>query len=113
MPSYGGAAPLSGCGHLRPRERAGVTESSRLGYKWVNDAVWTAMDSEGMDATADDVERLLADSFERSQHGRVREQLARLEGAPLITGDAARIKVAALLVAEADGPTFLTQSNSG
>lgn len=58
------------------------------------------MDSEGMDATLDDVERLLTDTFEPSQHSSVREQLARLEDAPFITGDAARIKVAALLVAE-------------
>lgn len=58
------------------------------------------MDSEGMDATLDDVERLLATTFQPSQQGPVREQLARLEDAPFIAGDAARIKVAALLVAE-------------
>lgn len=57
------------------------------------------MDSEGMDATLDDVERVLTVTFEPSQQAAVREQLARLEGAPLVTGDAARIKVAALLVA--------------
>lgn len=57
------------------------------------------MDSEGMDATLGDVERVLTDSFEPSQRTVVREQLARLEDAPLVTGDAARIKVAALLVA--------------
>ena len=57
------------------------------------------MDSEGMDATPGDVERVLTSTFEPSQQSAVREQLARLEDAPLITGDAARIKVAALLVA--------------
>lgn len=65
------------------------------------------MDSEGMDATLADVERLLADSFDASQHDSVREQLARLEHAPLVTGDAARIKVAALLVAEGRWPDLL------
>jgi hypothetical protein len=57
------------------------------------------MDFEGMDATLDDVERVLVDTFEPSQQDAVRDQLARLEDAPLITGGAARIKVAALLVA--------------
>lgn len=83
------------------------------GYKWLSDAEWEAMDSEGIGATADDVERLLTDSFERSQHGRVRQQLARLEGAPLITGDAARIKVAALLVAEGRWPDLLDAVDLG
>jgi hypothetical protein len=57
------------------------------------------MDSEGMGATLGDVERVLTDTFKPSQHGAVRVQLARLEDAHLVTGDAARIKVAALIVA--------------
>lgn len=65
------------------------------------------MDSEGMDATLHDVEWLLADSFDPSRRDSVREQLARLEDAPLVTGDAARIKVAALLVADGKWPDLL------
>lgn len=69
------------------------------GYKYAGGGE-DVMDSEGMNATLDDVERLLTNTFQPSQQGPVREQLARLEDAPFIADDAARIKVAALLVAE-------------
>ena len=58
------------------------------------------MESDGIGATLEDVERLLRDRFDSAQHRAVREQLARLEHAPMVEGDAARIKAAAIIVSD-------------
>lgn len=55
-----------------------------------------------MDATREDVAAHLHATFATDDHERVRGQLARLEDAPGVRGDAARVKVAALIVADGD-----------
>ncbi len=69
------------------------------GYKYASSARRTPWIPRAWTRWLGDIERLLTDTSELYQQSAVLEQLARLEDAPLITGDAARIKVAALLVA--------------
>ena len=57
------------------------------------------MKKDGIGAASDDVERLLAESFGPTQHAAVREQLDRLEQAPMVR-ETERIKLAALIVAQ-------------